>query len=138
MMSVKCHKFIHVLVGIGCLQLLPHAQAVTPPPDGGYPNDTTAEGDNALKSLTTGVGNTAVGTFSLFSVSTGNFNTAVGAGSLDLNLGDSNTATGAAALLFNTTGINNTAVGTAALEFNDSGSNTNPRSAFSPPHAPNP
>jgi hypothetical protein len=59
---------------------LPQVQAVNPPPDGGYPNFTTAEGDNALKALTTGVGNTAVGTFSLFSVSTGNFHTAVGAG----------------------------------------------------------
>ena len=58
--------------------LLPQTQAVVPPPDGGYPNFTTAEGDNALRSLTIGVGNTAIGTFSLFSVSTGNFNTAVG------------------------------------------------------------
>jgi hypothetical protein len=69
-------------------------QALSPPPDGGYPNFTTAEGDNVLKALTTGAGNTAVGTFSLFSVTTGNFNTAVGAGSLDLNQADSNTATG--------------------------------------------
>jgi len=111
------------LVALACLKLLPGAQGVVPPPDGGYPNFTTAEGDNALKHLTAGVGNTAVGTFSLFSVTTGNFNTAVGAGSLDLNLGDSNTATGAAALLFNTTGTQNTAIGTAALEFNGTGSN---------------
>jgi len=67
------------------------AQGVVPPPDGGYPNFTTAEGDHALQALTTGVGNTALGTFSLFSVTTGNFNTAVGAASLDLNQGDSNT-----------------------------------------------
>jgi trimeric autotransporter adhesin len=115
---------------LACFGLLPAAQAVLPPPDGGYPNFTTAEGDNALKALTTGVGNTAIGTFSLFSVTNGNFNTAVGAGSLDLNLGDSNTATGAAALLFNTTGTNNTAVGTAALEFNDTGNFNDAVGAF--------
>src|SRR6266576_1544940 len=68
------------------------AQAVVPPPDGGYPNFTTAAGDHALQALTLGVGNTALGTFSLFSVTTGSFNTAVGAGSLDLNTADSNTA----------------------------------------------
>src|ERR1700757_733784 len=105
-----------------CFAFSQRVQAVVPPPDGGYPNFTTAEGDHALQALTLGVGNTAIGTFSLFSVTTGNFNTAVGALSLDLNQADSNTATGAAALLFNTTGTLNTAVGTAALEFNDSGS----------------
>ena len=105
-----------------CFALSQKAQAVVPPPDGGYPNFTTAAGDHALQALTLGVGNTAIGTFSLFSVTTGNFNTAVGAGALDLNTADSNTATGAAALLFNTTGTENTANGTAALEFNDTGS----------------
>ena len=34
--------------------LSPTARAVTPAPDGGYPNNNTAEGDNALFSLTTG------------------------------------------------------------------------------------
>jgi hypothetical protein len=114
--------FAFGLLAFVCFALSPAAQAIVPPPDGGYPNFTTAEGDNALKHLTSGLGNTAIGTFSLFSVTTGNFNTAVGAGSLDLNQADSNTATGAAALLFNTTGTENTANGTAALEFNDSGS----------------
>jgi hypothetical protein len=118
---------VPLLAGFALLQ---PAQAVSPPPDGGYPNFTTAEGDNALKALTIGTGNTAVGTFSLFSVTTGNFNTAVGAGSLDLNQADFNTATGAAALLFNTTGTLNTAVGTAALEFNDTGSNNTADGAF--------
>jgi uncharacterized coiled-coil protein SlyX len=91
------------------------AQAVVPPPDGGYPNFTTAEGQNALKNLTTGSANTAVGWFSLFSDTEGSFNTATGAGALLFNTNDNNTAFGAAALLFNTTGTNNTAVGTAAL-----------------------
>jgi len=35
--------------------------AVIPPPDGSYPNFTTAEGNNALKNLTTGAANTALG-----------------------------------------------------------------------------
>ena len=46
---------------LGCFAVLPKAQAVVPPPDGGYANFTTAEGQNALFSLTAGVANTAVG-----------------------------------------------------------------------------
>jgi hypothetical protein len=38
----------------------PTAQAVTPAPDGGYPNGNTAEGKDALFSLTTGRSNTAI------------------------------------------------------------------------------
>ncbi len=117
-------------MGIVCIGLLPRAQAVSPPPDGGYPNFNTAEGDHALQALTLGLGNTAIGTFSLFSVTTGSFNTAVGAGALDLNTADSNTATGAAALLFNTTGTENTANGAAALEFNDTGDFNTASGAF--------
>ena len=67
----------------------PNGFGVVPPPDGGYPNFTTAEGENALLSLTTGAGNTAVGSFSLESLTTGSFNTAVGAGTLLFNNGDS-------------------------------------------------
>ena len=106
-------KYLPVVLVCAFLALWPKAEAVVPPPDGGYPNFTTAAGDHALQALTLGVGNTAIGTFSLFSVTTGNFNTAVGAGALDLNTADSNTATGAAALLFNTTGTENTANGCA-------------------------
>jgi hypothetical protein len=101
----------------------PKAQAVVPPPDGGYPGFNTAEGDNALKNLNTatGQGNTAVGWFSLLSDVEGGFNTAVGAGALVLNTGSSNTASGAAALILNTTGERNTAVGTAAMVNNSTG-----------------
>jgi len=97
------------------------AQGVSPPPDGGYPGGNTAEGQNALSSLTTGGFNTAAGYFSLSSNSTGSFNTAVGAGALDLNTSGNNTATGAAALLSNTFGFNNTADGAFALLFNTTG-----------------
>jgi Chaperone of endosialidase len=102
--------------------LLPAAQAVVPPPDGGYPGFTTAEGTKALFSLTTGSANTAVGWFSLFSNAAGSFNTATGAGALLFNTADENTAFGAAALLFNTTGTQNTAVGAAAVLSNTMGS----------------
>ena len=111
-----------------CFGLSPAARAVIPPPDGGYPNFNTAEGQNALFSLTTGAANTAVGWFSLFSNAEGNFNAATGAGALLFNNGDpaafeasENTAFGAAALLFNTTGLENTAVGAVALLNNTDG-----------------
>src|SRR5215208_3677516 len=74
------------------------AQAVNPPPDGGYPGGNTAEGQNALFSLTTGGFNTAVGYFSLRSDTTGSSNTALGAGALFLNTADQNTAIGAVGL----------------------------------------
>ena len=108
-----------------CFSLFPKAHGVVPPPDGGYPGFTTAEGTNALQSLTTGSANTAVGWYSLFSDAAGSFNTATGAGALLFNTVDANTAFGAAALLFNTTGEQNTAVGEAALLNNTTGpSNT--------------
>jgi len=104
-----------IILALGCFALLPKTQALTPTPDGCYPGFTTAEGCNALNSLTSGVGNTGVGWRSLFSDTTAGFNTAVGAGTLILNNADGNTAVGTAALLLNTAGINNTAVGTTAL-----------------------
>src|SRR5262250_595751 len=103
-----------------CFALSPSTQAVVPAPDGGYPNFTTAEGQNALFSLTSGAGNTAVGWFSLKSITSNSFNTAVGAGTLLLNTGDENTAIGTAALLLNTASAN-TAVGSKALLNNTTG-----------------
>jgi trimeric autotransporter adhesin len=105
-----------------CFALPPAAQAVVPAPDGGYPGANTAEGQNALLSLTSGGFNTAVGYLSLRSNTDGSFNTALGAGALLLNSGDSNTATGTAALLSNTSGSQNTAIGTFALFSNTTGS----------------
>jgi hypothetical protein len=110
---------------LSALPLLPETRAVNPPPEGCYPNFTTAEGCNALFSLTTGTGNTGVGWYSLFSNTTTNFNTGVGAGALALNSADNNTAVGAGALFLNTTGTENSAVGANALVHNDSGSDNN-------------
>src|SRR5262245_15595219 len=97
------------LPALACFALLPNARAVNPAPDGCYPNFTTAEGCDALNSLSTGAGNTALGWRSLFLDTTGSFNTGVGVGALVLNNADSNTAVGAVALLLNNTGTQNTA-----------------------------
>ncbi|HEY4257322.1 MAG TPA: hypothetical protein VGM66_08925 [Candidatus Udaeobacter sp.] len=110
-----------VTILLGCFALSPTAQAVSPPPDGGYPGFNTAEGQNALLSLTTGAGNTGFGWYSLFANSTNNFNTGVGAGTLVLNTADNNTAVGTGALLLNTTGTEDTAVGSTALLNNTTG-----------------
>jgi Chaperone of endosialidase len=113
-MKTNTLSLLFVLL-LSCVSLSPRAQAVVPPPDGGYPGFNTAEGQNALFSLTTGSANTAVGWHSLFSNTEGSFNTATGAGALLFNIANENTAFGAAALLFNTAGFQNTAVGAAAL-----------------------
>jgi hypothetical protein len=117
----------HIIFGaiFSALAFLPGVQAVNPAPDGCYPNFTTAEGCNALGSLTTGAANTGVGWFSLFSTTTGIGNTGVGAGALALNQADNDTAVGGGALFLNTTGTNNTAVGANALVHNADGSDNN-------------
>jgi len=100
----------------------PALEAVVPAPDGGYSGNNTAEGQNALLSLTTGVNNTAVGWFSLKSNSTGQLNTAVGAGTLfSMANASRNTAVGGAALFSDTNGSSNTAVGALALWSNTTG-----------------
>lgn len=118
---MKTNTFSLILVSLlTSFAFLQPAQAVVPPPDGGYPNFNTAEGQNALFSLTTGAANTAVGWFSLKSATTGSFNTGVGAGTLLLNTGVENTAIGTAALLLNTAS-GNTAIGSRALLNNMTG-----------------
>ena len=82
------------------LVFLHPAQAVNPPPDGGYPPFNTAEGQDALFSLSNGAANTAIGYHALYFNATG----------------DSNTATGLDALVHNTSGRSNTATGAHALE----------------------
>ena len=121
---IHSKNFTTILVSAAafvCIGLVPKAQAVSPVPDGGYPGGNTAEGQNALLSLTTGGFNTAVGFFSLRSNTTNSFNTALGAGALFVNTSDENTATGAGALLSNTTGSGNTAIGGEALFSNTTG-----------------
>ena len=108
-------------VSLVCHGLSPMAQAVVPPPDGGYPGSNTAEGQNALLSRTTGTFNTAIGFFSLGALTTANFCTGLGAGTLLVNTADQNTATGAGALLSNTIGFGNTADGAFALLSNATG-----------------
>ncbi len=50
--------------------------AVDPPPDGGYPNFTTAEGQQALQNvLPSATSNTAVGFNALGSTTTGSYKT---------------------------------------------------------------
>ena len=106
---------ILIALALGAFALSPRVRAVTPAPDGGYAGGNTAEGQNALLSLTTGAFNTAVGFLSLRSNTTGQLNTAIGAGTLLANTADQNTATGALALLSNTIGVENTACGANAL-----------------------
>ena len=126
-----------VLVLAG-LALAPAARALRPPPDGGYPNETTAEGDGALFSLTTGADNTAIGFNALHSLTIGSeatatgslalfndttgFNTAYGFKALYSNTdGFANVAIGRNAMRDHTTGDHNTATGGAALLFNTDG-----------------
>ncbi len=51
---------------LACFGFSLTARAVSPPPDGGYAGANTAEGAQALQSLTTGLDNTAVGYQALF------------------------------------------------------------------------
>jgi hypothetical protein len=117
--------FPTTLLALGFLVLSPIVQAVVPAPDGGYPGFNTAEGQNALFSLTTGGSNTALGAYSLYRDTIGNGNTAVGINALRRNItGGFNTAVGLDALFFNdSTGHSiasyNSAVGSYAL-FNNS------------------
>jgi hypothetical protein len=112
-----------VTLAVACFSLLPTASAVTPAPDGGYFNANTAEGTDALFSLTTGVSNTAIGFHALFNNQTSSYNTAIGTNALVTNTtGESNTAIGFLALDLNTSGNRNTATGDEALYHNRTGS----------------
>jgi len=117
--------FTAILSVLACLAVWPAPKAfgVVPPPDGGYPGNNTAEGNNALFNLTTGLYNTALGGLALYSNTTGIRNTATGYSALLYNsTGSSNTADGYQALFSNTTGFDNTAVGARALSNNITGS----------------
>jgi hypothetical protein len=108
------HGLFLVPLAFICFGFLPTAQAVSPPPDGGYPGGNTAEGNNALLDLTSGVWNTALGDRALNHETTGG----------------ANTATGFQALFYNTTGSQNTAYGAQALYRNRDGGNLNTATGY--------
>ena len=114
---------IFLMTGFAFLVVPPFAHAVSPAPDGGYPNGNTAEGDFALLSLTSGRDNTAIGGGALRDNISGSENTAIGSAALLANAGSDNTASGFEALGANFTGNFNTADGSGALEFNTTGNN---------------
>jgi hypothetical protein len=58
-MKIKPSDVLITMFG-ACIVFFQTAQAVIPPPDGGYPGGNTAEGQAALLSLTSGGFNTAV------------------------------------------------------------------------------
>src|SRR6266478_2681380 len=90
-----------ILSALGCFALCQQVQSATdtPDPGGSLPVSNTADGRNALLSLTTGIHNAAFGFDALLSNSDANFNTAVGSATLLLNDGAQNTAVGTGALL---------------------------------------
>jgi hypothetical protein len=115
---------------LACLAFPPAGRAVTPAPDGGYPNSNTAEGDTALFKLSSGANNTALGFEALVNNTAGSENTASGAGALFHNTtGHDNTATGYSTLATNSTGSYNTATGAAVLSSNTAG-NDNTATGF--------
>jgi hypothetical protein len=135
----KATQLCLIVFALGCFVLLPNAQAVSPPPDGGYTLGCTAEGTDALFSLEDGAWNTAVGHQALYNLLSAHQNTATGYQTLFSNtfshrntaygaqalyhhfLGDSNTATGFRALYTDTSGRDNTADGFEALASNTNG-----------------
>jgi hypothetical protein len=111
-----------IIFALVCFALVQNTQAVSPPPDGGYPNANTAEGQNALLSLTSGIDNNALGFQALYHNTNGSYNTAEGFRALFSNTtGSLNTANGVNALVSNTTGSQNTGTGVNALFRNTTG-----------------
>ena len=120
---MKMKNLLSVFVSFVICQV---ARAVSPAPDGGYSGFNTAEGQDALFSLTSGLWNTAMGGDALFSDTTGTGNTALGLNALRHNIaGNGNTATGVDALFANTNGATNCGIGVLALFNNTSGSENN-------------
>jgi hypothetical protein len=112
-----------IVSALGCLALLPRAQAVLPPPDGNYSTGDTAQGlgDNTAIGADTlcnmmMLANTPYGCHALRGNTTGRSNTAIGFSALEDNtMGNKNTAIGFSALGDNAMGNNNTAIGFIAL-----------------------
>jgi hypothetical protein len=113
-----------IVFGLGCLALLPRAQAGSPPSDGDYSTgdtaqglgDNTAIGADTLCNMMMMLGNTPYGCHALRGNTTGRANTAIGLSALEDNaMGNKNTAIGFSALGDNAMGNNNTAIGFVAL-----------------------
>ena len=120
----RAFLFFTLALPLACFALLPTPKAfgVSPPPDGGYANDNTAEGNGALFNLTSGHDNTATGNIALLANTTGSLNTATGSFALQKNTtGNDNTGLGFGTLFQNTTGSFNTATGVNALQHNKTG-----------------
>jgi hypothetical protein len=119
--TIEAMQAIHYIL-VGLISFASAAFAVFPPPDGGYPNQTTAEGEDALLNLTTGANNTALGFNALLSNTTGHENTAIGSQALtSTTTGDGNVAIGWQTLFSNEEGFLNIAIGEQALYENVSG-----------------
>src|SRR5436190_21764604 len=107
--------FVRIPLVLACFALSSTARAIDPPPDGGYPDQNTAEGQDALFSIRSelhGQDNTAIGFDALFSSTNIFFNTAVGSQALFSSTStEANTAVGYKAMFGNTTGSFNTATG---------------------------
>src|SRR5262249_14189498 len=78
-----------IALTLGCFALSPTARAVDPPPDGGYPNENTAEGEGALFDLDTNSSpdNTAIGFNAMTLTQVAFGNTAVGSNALEFSGG---------------------------------------------------
>ncbi len=118
--------FLLIALALAWFAVPPAARAVTPAPDGGYPGQNTAEGEDALFSNTTGANNTALGFNALHSLATGSQfpaseATAVGSLGLFNDTSGYNTAFGFSALYSNTDGFFNVAIGRNAMRDHTTG-----------------
>jgi hypothetical protein len=116
--------FVAVLSALACFAFLQTTQAVEPAAPT-LAGGNTADGQNALLSLTTGTFNSAFGFDAVVLISDASFDTGIGAGALLLDTAGTNTAVGAGALLSNSTGSFNNAVGAFALFNNTTASFNN-------------
>jgi hypothetical protein len=123
-MKIRKIIFTTALSALVCFGLMPAAKAIepaAPAPNPALAGGNTADGQNALLSLTTGTFNSAFGFDAVLLLSDGSFDTGIGAGALLLDTAGTNTAVGAGALFSNSTGSDNDAFGTFALFSNTTG-----------------
>jgi hypothetical protein len=117
------HRICFLLLAFACFAFPNHVIGVTPPPDGGYPNQNTAEGEEALFSLDAEAKyHTALGYHANYSVVTSSYDTAIGAFALSgqvFHFYPVNTVIGSRVMVIDSRGpygfSGATAVGTNAL-----------------------